>query len=160
MAKAMYCRFSGLPYSPVFRRSSQAVVVHRPVLLVCKSTPNEKFYVGSDGRKKASLENAAQSLESNEQDSSDIEADDQSAWKFSWQLAERNLTWNEDLAGRLIQVALWSITWEPVTELFNFLLPLAMWIFAFASWGLVANVISVDNSPAGLRCSKVFLSHI
>ena len=64
-------------------------------------------YIGSDGRRKASLEDAAKDFHysNTDSDSSDSEGEESlPSWRYGWQIAERNLTWNNDLKSRLIQV--------------------------------------------------------
>ena len=59
-------------------------------------------YNSSDGRRKASLEDA---LSRDGQNKNRSVLMDQQPWRVGWQVAERNLLWNNDVAAGLVKVA-------------------------------------------------------
>lgn len=111
-----------LPFSCISCNSRYRLLSTRPQTLRVKleTTPtsprhvtkaeaaNFRGYMSSDGRRKASLEDAAQSIQY-DQDSSDSEDEDREPWQFGWQVAERNLVWNDKLAAKLIQARHWAV---------------------------------------------------
>ena len=66
-----------------------------------------KDYVGSDGRRKSTIEEAFVLEEEGSQDSATTHEGRMPPWGIGWQTAERNLAWNDELKGRLIKVSLW-----------------------------------------------------
>lgn len=59
-------------------------------------------YNSSDGRRKASLEDA---LSKDGQNKNRSVLMDQQPWRLGWQVSERNLLWNNDVAAGLVKVS-------------------------------------------------------
>lgn len=67
-------------------------------------------YVSSDGKKKATLEDAimqSRSSSGSEQIQQNSSMAKNQPWNMGWQMSERNLLWNDDLAARLLKVSVW-----------------------------------------------------
>ena len=89
------------------RPCSKVRALRRNVRCFCErpnpsTRPQE--YIGSDGRRKATIEEAfsTQSSEMSESHDSDGRTP---PWGISWQTAERNLEWNDDIKHRLLKVS-------------------------------------------------------
>ena len=71
-----------------------------------RAGPNE--YMGSDGRRKSTIEEAFQVKYSG--DTTAMTEGREPPWGIGWQTAERNLAWNDELKQRLIKVLFCVLT--------------------------------------------------
>ena len=89
------------------RPCSKAQLVRRNVGCFCQGhspSTRPQEYIGSDGRRKATIEEAFSTQSGNTSESQGTDGRTP-PWGISWQTAERNLEWNDDIKHRLLKVS-------------------------------------------------------